>query len=346
MKVGILTFHDGINHGGFFQVFSSYQYLKGLGYDVEVINYKNKTHFWRELVTLFMRKNPMISFNNFIKKRKFNKALEMMQMTNFSTNIKKIDINVYDVIVVGSDIVWNFDWAFLGKDPIYFGAGLENCNLVSYAPSCGAANIETSNIPSFVSGIKSFKSISVRDKKTADLVRVVTNETPKIVIDPAFLIDHQEYQTIISENKDYLLVYAFRLKTEEIAQITKFAKSNNLVTISVGYSNSWCDKNYVSVGPFEWLTYFNKAKYVVSGTFHGTLFAIKNEKQFAICGNEGINSKLKTILKETELENKFVDDSNLSQILNDEIDYKKVNSKLEPFISTSKNYLKNAIEIN
>ena len=45
--------------------------------------------------------------------------------------------------------------------------------------------------------------------------------------------------------------------------------------ISVDYSNSWCDKNIIDIDPFEWLGYFKNAKYVLTSTFHGTIFSLK-----------------------------------------------------------------------
>ncbi|MBW2166434.1 MAG: polysaccharide pyruvyl transferase family protein, partial [Deltaproteobacteria bacterium] len=48
MKIGILTFHDGINHGGFFQAYSTFSLLRSWGHDVEIINYKNSTHWFKE----------------------------------------------------------------------------------------------------------------------------------------------------------------------------------------------------------------------------------------------------------------------------------------------------------
>ena len=58
MKIGILTFHDGINHGAFFQAFSTYSFLKANGYDVEIINYKNKRHWFTEYRTFLLKINP------------------------------------------------------------------------------------------------------------------------------------------------------------------------------------------------------------------------------------------------------------------------------------------------
>ena len=46
MKIGILTYHEGINHGGFFQAFFLQKFITGLGHNVYIINYKNKYNFF------------------------------------------------------------------------------------------------------------------------------------------------------------------------------------------------------------------------------------------------------------------------------------------------------------
>ena len=48
MKIGILTFHDGLNHGAFLQAFSTMTYLNTKFDHVQIINYKNKYHHRQE----------------------------------------------------------------------------------------------------------------------------------------------------------------------------------------------------------------------------------------------------------------------------------------------------------
>ena len=42
MKAGIVTFSSAHNYGAVLQVFAMQEYLKGLGLDVDVINYRPK----------------------------------------------------------------------------------------------------------------------------------------------------------------------------------------------------------------------------------------------------------------------------------------------------------------
>jgi hypothetical protein len=344
MNIGILTFHEGLNHGGFFQVYSTFNFLKDLGHDVEIINYKNKKHLIREFITQFARKDPRISLSNYGKLRNFRKDLKTLKMSRFSMNIKRLNTEKYHVIVVGSDIVWNYQWSFLGQDPTYFGNGFPYNRLISFAPSCGGIDIALPR-PDYVSGLSNFSKISVRDDKTAKLVEKTIGTFPKIVLDPTFILDFNGHEKPITIKNDYILVYAFRLNKGDKEQIIEFAKSKNLRLIAVGYSQKWCDINLVSIGPFEWLSYFKNAKFVVSGTFHGTLFSIKYNKNFAISNNPGISSKLETVLKKIALTERAISNSNtLTQILEKKIDYNAVNEKLDPLIIETREFLKNGLE--
>lgn len=343
MKIGILTFHDGINHGGFFQAYGTFSFLKSRGYDVEIINYKNSDHFWKEWAAFLLVKNPLLLYKNILKILKFKKAHKKFVMTSFSIDYGKINTKIYDVIIVGSDIVWNYEWDFLGQDPIYFGNYLEAKKIISYAPSCGAVNLENP-IPDYVkNGLNRFAHISVRDQNTANMVKKAIGTEPKIVLDPTFICNFENENDGVLEQSPYILIYAYALRENEIKSVSDFAKKNNLKLVSVGYSNKWCDENIVEVGPFEWLSYFKNASFVLTSTFHGTIFSIKYKKNFAISNNDGISKKIKTILSKIDLENRIIVDGNVSYIYINEINYDIVDHKLHVLVEDSRNYLINAI---
>lgn len=343
MKIGILTFHDGINHGGFFQVYSTFSILRDWGYEVEVINYKNSTHWFREYKTFLFKKNPIHLLRNIKKLYKFKEDQRVFTLTSFSRNSKKIDFSIYDVVIVGSDIVWNYEWDFLGHDPIYFGNDINVKKLISYAPSFGAVS-PASIIPQYVlKGLKKFKHISVRDENSARVIEKALGVIPKIVLDPTFLYDVRGYEKDAKVNFDFILVYAYQLREDEIQATIQYARENSLKTISVAYSNPWCDYNIVSVGPFEWLGYFKKAKHILTSTFHGTIFSIKYEKSFATSYNNNIAAKTQTILEYIELRTRIIKNGNITFLFDEKINYSIVNKKLAVLVNSSIDYLKNAI---
>jgi len=344
MKIGILTFHDGINHGGFFQAFSTYQFLKGNGFDVEIINYKNKIHWLLEYKAFLWTKNPITLILNIKKIIDFKNDQKEMNLGTFTTDVRKIK-KVFDVIVVGSDIVWNYELPFLGRDPVYFGDGLESKKWISYAPSFGAVDCETSIIPDYVvRGLKKFSHISVRDENSKCLVKKACEKDAKVVLDPTFLLDTRGMEKAIKTKDEFLLVYAYSLRESDIKQVKGFASQNNLKVVAVGYSQPWADLNIINLGPFEWIGYFNKASYVLTSTFHGTLYSLKYKKNFITSNNKAISNKTKTILAKLGLLDRLTEGQlNFDELYSSGVDYGVVNDLLDPLVDESKKYLLEAL---
>ncbi|EKO3714469.1 polysaccharide pyruvyl transferase family protein [Vibrio metschnikovii] len=345
MKIGILTFHDGINHGGFFQAFSTYSFLKNNGYDVEIINYKNRKHWLQEYKSFLCVKNPFVLISNLRKIIAFKKDQKKMDLGRFSLNTKNIK-NSYDVIIVGSDIVWNYEWSFLGNDPVYFGHGLNSKKWISYAPSFGSVSYSPKSIPSYVeSGLKKFSHISVRDENSKEIVNVVSGRDSKIVLDPTFLLDTNGMENSIDISEPYFLIYAYLLSDNDINQALDFARKKNLKVVAIGYKVAMADINIINVGPFDWIGYFSKADYVLTSTFHGTLYSIKYKKNFIVSSNENILNKTETILSKLGLRSKLsTGNLDFEDVFSEGIDYDHVNSVLVSLIEESKKYLIEAIE--
>jgi polysaccharide pyruvyl transferase WcaK-like protein len=349
MLIGILTFHDGINHGAYFQVFALQNYLLEHGFQVEIINYKNKAHYINEYKAFLFIKNPIILLNNIIKIIKFRRDQKKLNISGFITtgfiaNRLKKSITKYDIIIVGSDIVWNYEWDFTGKDPIYFGDGLENKRLVAYAASCGDANLN--DIPVFVRlGLRKFSSISVRDKHTANLVSLVLGVEPPVVMDPTLLYDFSKFDgKKTSEGTPYILIYAYYVPEKIVESIIEFARSRKLKLIAIGYYNKWCNTNHINIGPFEWLGYIKNAAFIITSTFHGTIFSIINKKPFVTIPNKPMFNKTSTILSMLKLDDRLTESNNAVSILEKNIDYNRVDTLLSPAIEKSKDFLLQALQ--
>ena len=145
---------------------------------------------------------------------------------------------------------------------------------------------------------------------------------------------------------NYILIYSYdgRIKSEkEINSIQLFAKKNNLKIISAGLYQSWCDKN-ISASPFELLSYVRNAKYVVTDTFHGTVFSIKYNKQFATLIRGSNKQKLSDLLMRFGLESrKVLNVDFLSDILEQKIDYEPINNFIYKQNENSISYLNDNI---
>ncbi|MFC2135298.1 polysaccharide pyruvyl transferase family protein [Bacteroidota bacterium] len=344
MKIGILTFHDGINHGAYLQCYSLMRVLSSEGHDVEIINYKNFKHWFTEYRVFLLRKNPLLAIRNYSKIRKFHKAHEKFNLSAITFSHSKVSKSHYDAVIVGSDIVWNYENPLFGFDKLYFGHGLNADKLISYAASFGAVTKESLPPSDVTTGLKKFDSISVRDNNSRDLVKTYIDRDAEVVLDPTFLSNFSGEEVLPEEN-NFILVYAFMMPEKIKEQVKEFARKNNKRIIAVAYPQSWCDKNLGTVDPFEWLGYFKKADYVLTSTFHGTLFSLKYQKQFCTIGNIAINNKAIHILNKVGLIEYLIQkDETVEQILSSQINYDDVNTKLQPEIDRSMSFLLGALK--
>lgn len=345
MKIGILTFHLGPNHGGYLQAYCLQEYLTTLGHDVEFINYKNEHHHQSEIFRPWVYKNPFKLYQAWVKEGVFKKAYKTLPKSDFTTDKSEVDWNSYDVISVGSDVVWDYNMVRLGRDSVYFGDfGIEyKGKLISYAASSGTVDADE-DIPLYVKeGIKNFDAIAVRDTSSQKIVNRSIGETPLLVVDPTWLF--LEYKEPVPK-EDILLVYAYDIPAVFKKEIVSYAKTNKLKIIAIGYQHSWADINEMKMSPLEWASLMRKAKAVVSGTFHGTLYAIRCQTQFITVYNKKIEYRVKRPLELCGLEHRMLKTpENFRSVMDENIDYKSIMSSLEPEVELSKAYLKEATNV-
>lgn len=261
-------------------------------------------------------------------------------------SVTDINKEQFDVVIIGSDEVWNTD--AVGVDKIKFGLGLEAKKIVSYAASAGSVDAN-SKVPDFViEGLKKFNSISVRDYSTQNLVKKYLGFDPIIVLDPTFLYEipfsePKKYRDIIK--KDYILVYYSNLTDKHIKEIKNYARDNGLIIIGAGHFGKWFDYNLIDINPLEWNYLFKKAKFVITGTFHGTIFSIIHSKLFCVYPTSPNRvKKVYSLLSQLDLIERMLDkQSNIIEILNIPIDYSTVDSKLNEMREISLEFLKNSL---
>lgn len=351
MKIGILTHHFIANFGAFLQAYALQEALKKEfpNDDVMIINYIHLKHSiinnggWfryyvnRESIWAWWEKKKLPF--TFWKARH-----EHMQLSHLCYSAKGVNKEHFDVIVVGSDEVWNF------SDPksdaaIKFGAGLDCKHLISYAPSVG--NSTADDVPHYVvDGIKRFAAISVRDSMGQDLVERITGHKPLKVLDPTFLSNFPK-ETVKLPNDNYILFYyAEKLPAGVKKQILEYAKKHGLAVYGAGE----CDKQYtdvtVNLTPFQWVEMFRNAKFVITGTFHGAAFSIENQRQFkCYLTQKNRIKKVNDLLTTLGIEDRIIDKEYVFDLEKQaaEIDYAEVNERIKKKRDESLAYLRNAI---
>lgn len=340
MKIGILTYHDGINHGAFLQTYSTYMEIKKFGHNVQIINYKNYKHWLCEYKVFLYTKKPKLLMKNLIKIYKFKKCQKKMQTTNFTFNHNNIP--EFDKVIIGSDEVWNYN--VFGLDKLYFGMYLKTKDIVTYAISCGNLPKDTKFDNDIINLIKNINMLSVRDENTFNILKnnIPTKAVTK-VLDPTFLHNF-DGEEVKCKYEDFVLLYTAGISESIAKELYQYTKSINKKLIAIGYYNKFCDLNIIDLDPFEWLGYFKAANKVITTMFHGTVFSIKYNKQFCLISDPYRTNKLKDLLVELSLNNRVLNNGmSFEEIFMDEINYENVNNLLNEKIKLSKEFLIKAL---
>lgn len=348
MKIGLLTVYS-FNYGSYFQATSLLYKLRDMGYECELINERFKEKQWANLRLLY-------AFYSFIPKP-INKVLghflpqyntflclqkDVEKLPQSPAGLKDVEIlcNNYDCIVLGSDEVWSASPRSIRYTEEYFGYRMTKPH-IAYAPSGALFDLEDNELCNKAAeGIKTFKSIAVRDAYTQKVVRNLTGREARLVLDPTLLNPY-----FIKGNGKchggYVLLYGSDYSDEQQRLIKKMASDHGWQIVALGWPQKWADRFCNPPTAEEFQNIFECAEYCVPSTFHGTIFSILHEKQFVTMLSPLRGRKVTMLLQQLGLEDRL-----WSQTCNmdKEIDYHKVNGLLECLRKESEEYLTDALQ--
>ena len=244
-----------------------------------------------------------------------------------------------DLAVVGSDEVFHCcqstGWGFTTQ---LYGNIKEARSVVSYAASFGGTKLDDimrlGIDDEIAKSLSRMKYISVRDDNSFEIVKALTGRDAEINIDPvlAYGFTKEINDSEPVDETNYILIYSYpdRINDkDEIKAITDFARNSGKKLVSVMSRYDWCDRSIMPT-PLELFGWFKNADLVITETFHGTIFSIITERQFATIGRVSAMPKLTSMLRPYGLTDRLVNKDNpIDVIFSKEIEYDKVNTVLE-----------------
>lgn len=355
-KVGIVTFHEAINYGA---VMQAYALKQAIGDSAEIIPYRSK-HIYngynlcrRFFKSSFKGKVAFILDENisaFKKKKKFIKfRREYLGIgKTFVEKEKMCDICAdYDVIVTGSDQVFNLDCT--GNDFTYFLDFVPlNCKRVSYAASFGSCSIDDKFSEKIKDCLLNFNYLSVRECAGQEIIEKLIGKKSKLVLDPTLLIDRACWERLATEPKSrisYVFVYMIQYDRDLLLFAKKIAgKERKVIYVGPGARNNLKGiKRVVACGPQEWLGYIKNADVVVTNAFHGIALSLSLMKQVFIglppYSKPTDNDRIYNIISMFDLENRLYSGADLISNIN----YDKVNIKMSEMKRDSLNFLSESV---
>lgn len=372
MKTAIFTQPLRTNYGGNLQAFALQRAISSLGHEVYTINctgneaYRGLIHQFfafakRNIQRHIFEKNVSTAWAPRIPSEDYNYISQHIRpfiqhhiKTTNQVHLRKLEsydfLHDFDAYVVGSDQVWASNYC-----PEAFLPFIKNKIKITYAAS-------SSNTPWFndwrtetkcLRLIRHFKAISVREHALADALRTRFGIDAKVHLDPTLLLHPEDYLSCINLyeiEQPALCSYLLDLNPikESIEKHIATVLSLNVKRVNAKQKYSLTKQNDLDACTFpsidEWLSTYYHCEYVVTDSFHGTVFAIIFNKPFICLGNkERGSARFDTLLGTFGLKNRMISNTTqeeIDRILNTPIDWERVNSILEFERQRGINYLK------
>lgn len=373
MKIGILTLPLNSGYGGILQAFALQKTLKKMGHDTWLINRQLKRYpRWKYLMFITYRiLKKILGKETIVFKEKLHRIAcsytapfinqHIQPQTNKVRNLRSfkkcIEKHQFEAIIVGSDQVWRPQYS-----PNIYEAYLSNiCNdkilRISYAASFGTDKWEYTKKQTIYCKnlINKFSSISVREDSAVELCRKYFDIKGTQVLDPTLLLDQTDYLSAIGRkdlsrtNNSTLFVYILDQTKEKQKVINKVAKE---IGLNPSYIKTSTNNNSIPLefrlksGVEEWLLEIYNSKFIITDSFHGTVFSIIFNKPFIVIANNSRGlTRFTSILKLFNLESRLITSfSDLDdELIQSNIDYEKVNQIKNKLKYDSILFLENAL---
>lgn len=194
----------------------------------------------------------------------------------------------YDLVVVGSDQVWNED--IMKEDTaLFLGETLPTgLRAISYAASIGDLKPSPEKLARIRRAMGRFESVGVREPSAVALLADVCRRAPKVTLDPTLLLEAEDYAAISADGHPgtpYLYCYSLFYSKEMWLRAKEVAARLGLELVYTPlhqYSRYRMPRGIVyGVTPDRFVDYIAHASAVITDSFHGTVVSLLHGKSFA-----------------------------------------------------------------
>lgn len=351
MKIAILTQPICNNYGGILQNYALQTLLERRGHSVTTLNYPVVGGYsgsaLRHILSICKRAlykctgHPEVVWVDLAKESRKQIELAHLQKAFLDQYLHLFEIEEpitweqiedfkFNAFVVGSDQVWRpcYNTGHLANLFLDFAEG-KDVRRIAYAASLGTDlwEFDTSQTVQCANLARKFDAVSVREASGVTLCRNYLGVEAIHVLDPTLMLDAEDYLSLCSGNEhpqgDYIAVYILDYTKEKMALLKEVSRRLNCPLHFIG---RFTKAGYPSVE--SWLEGIAYAKYVITDSFHGTVFSTIFQKQFVTLGNavRG-NSRFGSLFTILDIEKtrQCKDMESIVRLLREHIDYNKTN---------------------
>ncbi len=381
-KIGVCCEYEHRNYGSMLQALATVMQLEKLGYDYELIRYTRKltpdllarslSRIPEEIGLLIRRhgqtqrikKYPDIQEGIHLRNARFESFsrhyfLKVSRPYDTFFQLQQA-ARQYCAVLVGSDQLWTPRGYSTGFFNLLFVP--DDIPKIAYATSFGVSQIPDSKKKIAKKFLSRIEFIGVRETRAAEMIKELTGRDVPTVADPTLLFSAQDWLNMIPlrnlpslVGKKYIFCYflgsnpqqrreAEKLRAETGYEIVFLPHLDEFIPGDLGFG----DVQLFDVGPEEFVNLIRNAAYVCTDSFHDSVFSILYHKPFVTFNRfedhdkNSRNSRIDTLLAQTELENRRFCGRLLEQI-NQPIDTVRVDKRLQELRVYSLSYLNDAV---
>jgi len=362
MKIGIITIQDSRNYGNRLQNYAVAKVLEKNG--DEVCSYGFERMYTASLKQEIKKFVHIVTRYRLSRNSK-EKIREIGRETNFLLfnrrnikgkylkSIEDISADDADCFFVGSDQVWNPAWFSLPewkykKDAFFLTFARDNQKLC-FSPSFGIDEVPDEWYQWFKENISKFSRLSVREESGAAIIKEMTGQDAKVLIDPTMMLTASDWNEIaippkkVDCQRQYIFVYFLGELTDDVnSELQEYANKNSYEIYNIR------DKENIDLfisGPAEFVYLLGHASMVVTDSFHACAFSLIYGKDFVVYPRKGktsgMMSRIDTLLDTFMLEGKITE-ANGRELIG--IDYNRAHKILEEKRTEAYEYIDEALD--
>ncbi|MCI9120855.1 MAG: 4Fe-4S dicluster domain-containing protein [Oscillibacter sp.] len=364
MKAGLVTFYHLHHYGALLQAVATQQALANLGWDCETIDYfvnqdnrilKPPTSPGRAASDAHSALHYKALRTRWLRFESFSKAHLHLTSRYYESRDALFRENwPYDLIIAGSDQIWNPVIFPDGRfDPAFFGA-FSSLRKIAYAPSFGVPRIPEGMEAELRGYLDAFSHLSVRESQGREIIREIAGREAQVVLDPTLLPTAEDWSALASPQPEpkgsYLLCYCINSPGALEPYIRQMAEKTGLPVVQLCGTRRRVHpkaRMILDAGPAEFLSLFQNAAFVCTNSFHGTVFSIQFQRPFftsvAPAELQALeHSRTYSLLSRLGLTERIVGKGDAAA-LDDSIDWPAVKTHLEDARQSSLAYLRAAL---
>ncbi len=355
MKIGIVTQPLLNNYGGYLQAWALQEQLRKMGHEPITIDYLPPQKSWYKFIFSWCKTIVLKCIDN-RKKRQFIKPFKRSEKFHIFLQKNMVLTPIvhcytsdlvtkfgFDALIVGSDQVWRPCYNKFLEDMFLRFAYNDNIIKIAYAASFGVDNWEYSDTEEKSCRLyaKSFDAISVREESGITLCKKHLGIDAIEVIDPTLLHSKEDYEKLCANIprivEPFLAGYILDFSSEKQAFIEKISRQYGL-KFRIFSANA-----DAKLSIEDWLAIYRDASYIITDSFHGTIFSIIFHKPFLSITNESRgSSRFNSLLKKLKLGDRLMKISE-QKVLSSNIDWCIVDKCIESYRKTATTFLNNHI---